>query len=101
MVDGLCLVGGMVFGVEVLDGGQELVGNPVLGVEINGLLNGSVTNDVSVGEVLGNNTAARLLFLCDLITVSSLVVLVVFVVTARAGASTLNLDLGGTKGCVV
>lgn len=91
----------MVLGVEVLDGGQEFIGNTVLGVEVNCLLDGSVTNDVSVGEILGYNTAARLLLLCDLIAVSVLVVGIGFIVAARARASTCNLDLSGTKSSVI
>lgn len=101
LVNGLGLVGGVIFGVEVLDRGQELIGNTVLGVEVDCLLNSRVTNDVSVGEVLGNNTAARLLLLCDLVAVSGVVVLVVVIVAARTGASAFDLDLGETKSRVV
>lgn len=67
LVGGLGAVGGMVLLVEVLNGGQEARRNAVLGVEVNGVLDGGIANDVAVGEVFGQDTGARLLLLRNVV----------------------------------
>merc|ERR1711977_274077 len=60
LINRLGLVGGMVLLIEVGEGGQEAVGNSVLGVEIDGLLDGLVTEYVAVGNVLSSDTGTGL-----------------------------------------
>lgn len=60
----------MVLCVEVLEGGEEAVRDVVLAVKLNSTLDGSVTDHVAVGEVLGQDTSAGLLLLGDLIGVA-------------------------------
>jgi hypothetical protein len=70
LVGRLGAVGSMVLGVEVLQGRHEPVGYTMLVVELDRTLNGSIANDVTVGEVLGEDAAAGLLLLGDLVTVT-------------------------------
>lgn len=93
LINRLGLVGGMVLLIEVGEGGQEAVGNSVLGVEIDGLLDGLVTEYVAVGNVLSSDTGTGFLFLCDLIAVSLGVLCEVasIIIVRSSGAGNLNL----------
>lgn len=69
LVGGLGLLGGLVFGVEILEGLEEAVGNTVLLVEIESALSSLVTNHVAVSEVLCDDAGSWLLLLGNLIRV--------------------------------
>lgn len=97
LINRLGLVGGMVLLIEVGEGGQEAVGNSVLGVEIDGLLDGLVTEYVAVGNVLSSDTGTGLLFLCDLIAVSLGVLCEVASVIIVGSSGAGNLNLCGTE----
>lgn len=69
LVGSLGLLGGLVLRVKVVKGLEELVGNAVLLVEIQGALGSLVTDNVAVGEILGDDAGAWLLLLGDLVGV--------------------------------
>lgn len=52
----------------------EAVGDAVLVVQLDCALNGVVADGVAVGEVLGDDAGARLVFLRDVILITSCVV---------------------------
>jgi len=70
-------------------------------VELDGALNGLVTDNVAMGKVFSNNAASGLLLLCDLValTLALLLVVAAIILVATGGAGDLNLS--GTKLCVV
>lgn len=70
LVGGLRTVGSVELAVEALEGVQEAAGDTVLGVKLDGALEGGIANDVAVGEVLGEDAGTRLLLLGDLIGVA-------------------------------
>lgn len=65
----------------------------MLGVEVDGLLNSLVTEDVTVGNVLGGNTGTGLLLLGDLIAVTLGVLCEVASVIIVGTRGTGDLDL--------
>jgi hypothetical protein len=65
LVDGLSLLGRVVLAIELLKGLGEAVGDTVLLVERNGLLDGLVREDVAMGEVFCEDAASGLVLLCD------------------------------------
>lgn len=67
LVDGLGLLGGLVLAVELLQGGGEAVGDAVLLVEGDRALNRLVAQHISVGQVLGEDAASRLVLLRDVL----------------------------------
>lgn len=60
----------MVLLVQVGDGVDEAVGDTVLVVQINSLLDGIVANHVTLCEVLCNDTGSWLVLLCNLVGVA-------------------------------
>ena len=94
VVDGFGLIGCMVFGVELIEGLDEAVTYTMLLVEFDSTLNSLVADNISVGKVFGNDTAAGLLLLGDLVTVTLGLVLVVtsIILVATSGAGDLNLS---------
>lgn len=70
LIGGLGPVGGVVLLVETLEGGEEAVGDAVGGIEVKSALDGGVTYDVAVGEVLSEDAGAGLLLLSDLVRVA-------------------------------
>lgn len=60
----------MIFGIDVLQGGEEAIRDAVFGVKINGTLSSCVTDNISVSKILSNDTASWLLLLGNLIAVS-------------------------------
>jgi hypothetical protein len=97
LIGGLGSVGSVVLLVETLEGREEAVGNIVSGIEVESTLDGGITYDITVGEILSQNTGAGLLLLGDLIGVSVSVlsgrVDIVFAVSAGAG----DLKMVGTE----
>jgi len=87
----------MVLLVEIGQGRQETSGNPVLLVEVDSLLDALISNDVTVGKVLGDNTTARFFLLSDLITITLGVLCVVASIVLIGTSGTGNLNLGSTK----
>jgi hypothetical protein len=88
LIGGLGSVGGMVLLVETLEGREEAVGDAVLGIEVESTLDGGITYDVAVGEVLSQDTCAGLLLLSDLVGVAVSVLGsgdIVFAIGASAG----------------
>jgi len=73
LIDRPRFVGGMILRIEVLQSRQEAVAHAMLLVEVDGTLNGYVTNGITVREVFGYDTAAWLLFLSDLVAVTGLI----------------------------
>ena len=69
LICGLSLLGSLVLGVEVLESLEEAAGNTVLLVEIESALSSLVSENVSVSEVLGDDTGSWLLLLSNLIRV--------------------------------
>lgn len=82
-------VSGVVLLVKALKSGEEAVGHFVLGVKLDGALNGSVADDVAVGEVFGEDTRAGLLLLGDVVglalSVGGVVGTTIITASARAG----------------
>jgi hypothetical protein len=70
LIGSLGSVGGVVLLVEALEGGEEAAGDVVNGIKIESALDGGISYDVTVGEVLSQDTSARLLLLGDLVGVS-------------------------------
>jgi len=89
----------MVLLVETSDGVDESVGYAMLVIQIDGLLNGLVTNHVAVSKVLSDDARARLVLLCNLIGVTIGIRSVVTVIGVCRCAG--NLNLSGTKLCVI
>lgn len=90
-------VSGVILLVKALEGGEEAVGHLVLGVELDGALNGSVTDDVAVGEVFGEDTRAGLLLLGDVVGVALSVGRVVGTTLVSASAGAGDGDVVGAK----
>lgn len=101
LVNSLGLVGGVVLLVQVLEGGEEAVGNAVLAVEVDGTLGGLVTNAVAVSEVLSNDARAGLLLLGELIAVALGLALVVAGIVIGRSAGARDLDVCATELSVV
>jgi len=97
LINSLGLVSGGVFLIQAIKSGQESAGDAVLLVEINGTLDGSVANNVTVGKVLSDNTAAGFFLLSDLIAITLCVVGVMASIIFARSAGARNLDLRGTK----
>lgn len=70
LIGGLGSVGGVVLLVETLESREEAVGDAVGGIEVESALDGSVAYDVTVSEVLSQDTGAGLLLLGDLVGVA-------------------------------
>lgn len=91
----------MVLGVQVLEGVEEAVGDLVLGIELDGALNGDIANDVAVGEVLGKNARAGLLLLRDFVGVTVVVLgvrgVVIRVATGAGDGELIGAELGVVK----
>lgn len=66
-------------------------------VEFDSTLNGSVSNNVTVGKVFSNDPASWLLLLGDLVTLTLGLGLVVASIVFVAASSTRDLNLSGTK----
>jgi hypothetical protein len=65
-------------------------------VEINGALGGLVANNISMGEILGDDTATGFLFLGDLVTVTlplCLVVLLIIISSRCSSAGNFDFEL--------
>lgn len=88
VVDRSGLVGGMVFRVDAVQSLDKAVGNSMLLIELDSTLDGLVANNVTVGKIFGNNAAAWLLFLGDLVTVtlSLWLVMAAIIFIAASGA---------------
>ena len=65
LVNALSLCGSLVLGIELLEGRGEASADTVLLIESKSALNGLVADGVAMGEVLGNDTRAGLVFLRD------------------------------------
>lgn len=93
----LSLLGGVVLLVEVGEGREKSARNSMLLIQVDGTLNTLVTNNVAVGEVLSDDTASRLLLLCNLVgialSVVGVVASIILVVSSGAG----DLNLGSSK----
>jgi hypothetical protein len=88
LIGSLGPVGGVVLLVETLEGGEKAVGDAVGGVEVKSALDGGITYNVAVGEVLSQDTGAGLLLLSDLVGVAVSVLGsgdIVFAIGASAG----------------
>ncbi len=59
----------LVVGVELVEGAHETVAEPMLLVESEGTLDCFIADDVAVGEILGDDARAGLVFLCDVLLV--------------------------------
>jgi hypothetical protein len=66
-------------------------------VEFDSTLDSLVANNISVSKVLGNDTAARLLLLGDLVAVTLSLVLVVAAIILVATSGRGDLNLSSTK----
>lgn len=66
-------------------------------IKIDGTLSCLVTDGVAMGKVLSNDTAARFLFLSDLVTLTLGSFIVVASIIVSGSRSTGNLDLAGTE----
>lgn len=91
----------MILRVEVGEGLDETVGDAMLLVELDGTLDGLVTDDIAMGKVLGNNAASGLLLLCNLIALTLLLLLVVAAIVLAAAGGTGDLNLSSTKLCII
>lgn len=95
-IDILGLLGRLVFAVEVGQSVGETAGDAVLVVESDGALDGVIANHVTLSQILGHDTGARLVLLLDIITFGGAIVAMVgsfaaghLIETSGAG----NLDL--------
>ena len=70
LINGAGFVGSVVFIIQALYSRDEAGGDTMLLVEIDGTLDCLVSKDITMGEVLGDDTASWLLLLGDLITVT-------------------------------
>lgn len=70
LIGSLGSVGGVVLLVEALEGGEEAAGDVVNGIKIESALDGGISYDVTVGEVLSQDASAGLLLLGDLVGVA-------------------------------
>jgi hypothetical protein len=66
-IESLCLVGRLVFSVEVREGVGEAVGDAMLVIESDGALESGVAEDVAVREIFGYDTGAWFVFLGDVV----------------------------------
>lgn len=101
LVRSLRAVGGVVLLVEVLEGAEEAARDAVLGVKLDGALESGISDDVALGEVLGQDARAGLLLLSDLVGITVRVVLEVGAVVAGVAAGTGNGNVGGAKLSVI
>ena len=101
LVSGFGSVRRVVLLVEVLEGAKEAVGDAVLVIELEGALDRSITDDVAVGEVLGQNARTGLLLLRDIVRVAVLISLIVSAVVVGIATGTGDRELVGTKLSVV
>ena len=90
-------VSGVVLLVKALKSSEEAVGHLMLGVELDGALNGSVADDVAVGEVFGEDTRAGLLLLGDVVGLALSVGRVVGTTVVSASAGAGDGDMVGAK----
>ena len=97
LVRRLGAVGGVVLGVELLEGVEEAAGDAVLGVELESALDGGVANHVALGEVLCEDAGARLVLLGDLVAVAGGLCKVGAVVVAGVGAGAGDGDVVGAE----
>jgi hypothetical protein len=97
LVDRLGLIGGMVLLVEAGEGRQEAVGDTVLSIEVDGLLNSLITEDVTMCNILSGDTGTGFLLLGDLIAVPLGVLCEVASVVIAGTSGTGNLDLCSTE----
>jgi hypothetical protein len=65
----LGLLGSLVFGVEAVESLQESVGKAMLVIIVESALSSLIANNVTVGEVLGDDTGTWLFLLSDLVGV--------------------------------
>jgi hypothetical protein len=91
----------VVFCVEICDGGYEAVGDTMLLIKVDGTLNCMVAKHITVGEVLSNDSASRLLFLSDLVTITLGIVCKMTSIILAAASSTGNLYVGSSKLSVI
>lgn len=91
----------MVFVVQALNGRDEAGGDAMLLVEIDSSLDGHISEHVTVGKVFSDDAAPWLLLLSDLIGVTLGVLCEVASIVVGAARGRCDLDLGGTKLCVV
>ncbi len=101
MINRAGLVGGMVFFIETLNGRDEAGGNSVFLIEIDGTLNGLVSEHVTVGKVFSNDAASWLLLLGNLIGVTLRVLCEMAAIIVGASGGRCDLDFGGTQLCVI
>lgn len=92
LVGSFSLLGGLVLVVEVLKGFQEATGNTMLMVEVERTLGSLVTDDITVGEIFGDNTRAGLLFLSNLVAVLFVMSIINFFGTLSASYGDLGLS---------
>lgn len=98
LIGSLGSVGGMVLLVEALEGGEEATGDVVNGIKIESALDGGISYDVTVGEVLSQDASAGLLLLGDLVGVAVSVLgggnIVVVVGTGTGDLKVVGAELG-------
>lgn len=70
LVHSLGAVDGMELAVQLVELGEEAGGDAVLLVEIEGAGDGGITDNIAVGQVLGDDARAWLLLLCNLVAVA-------------------------------
>lgn len=87
----------MVLFIQILDGRDEAGGDTMLLVEINGTLNGVVSENITVGKVFGYNAGSWLLLLSDIVTVTLSILCEVASIILGAARGRRDLDFGGTK----
>jgi len=91
------LVRSVVFLVDTVKGLEEAAGDTVLLVKLDGTLDGLVADNVTVGKILGNNAASRLLLLSDLVAITLSLVFVVAAIVLVVAAGAGDFHLMGTK----
>lgn len=101
LVGGLRPVCGVVLLVEIGQGVEEASRDAVLVVKLNGTLDRSIANDVSMSKVLGDDSCPGLLLLCDLVGITVGVGGVISCGIIRCTGRGRNGDVGCSKLCVV
>ena len=92
LICGLGLLGGLVLVVDVLERSKEAAGNTVLVVKVERTLRSLVADNVTVGEVLGDDTGAGLLLLGNLVAVLLAVGLIELLSALGTGYGNLGLS---------
>lgn len=70
LIGSLGAIRGVVLAIQLIQFVEELCGDAVLVVELDGALNRSIADDVAMSEVFGDNARPRLLLLCNLVSIT-------------------------------